>query len=148
MPKGRLPRVARIRSRSQIDLNPLRVQRYTGKWHVVFPTNQTAHSSGIGFQNLQCAAIPFSPNEPLPAGWFQLTVTMKQLPIRSEVQQCAVERTAAYLAFTLDDSNHRIDAGLAAGRCQGLGDFAWDFNCFFIESLPLVASFRTALTNN
>ena len=88
----RLPGVAVVGGRGDVDLDAGLVEREARERHVVLPADQAAEPAERRLDRAQPAAVALAPDEPLVVRRHELAVVERQLAVGRVVEQRVVER--------------------------------------------------------
>ena len=113
----RLPRVAVVGGRGDVDLDAGLVEREARERHVVLPADQPADAGRAGLDRAQPAAVALAPDEPLVVRRHELAVVQRERAVGRVVEQRVVER-AGPLGVDLVDAGDEPDAVLARDRAE------------------------------
>ena len=120
MRQRRLPAVAVVRGRGDVDLDARLVEREARERHVVLPADQAADPSERRLERPQAAPVALAPDEPLVVRRHELAVVERELARRRPVEQRVVERSRP-LRVGLVDADDEPDAVLARDRGEPVG---------------------------
>ena len=116
----RLPRVAVVGGRGDVDLDARLVEREAGERHVVLPADQAAEPAERRLDRAQPTPVALAPDEPLVVRRHELAVVERELALRRVVEERVVER-ARPLRVRLVDPDDEPDAVLARDRGEPVG---------------------------
>ena len=117
--KRRLPSVAVVGGRGDVDLDSRLVQREAGKRHVVLPADQPADPPDRRRERAQAAAVSLAPDEPLVVRRDELAVVQRKPAVRPVVQKRVVERSRP-LRVALVHAGDEPNLVLACNRAEAI----------------------------
>ncbi len=91
----RLPAIAVVRRRGDVDLDARLVEREAGERHVVLPADEAAEAAQRRLDRAQAAAVSLAPDEPLVVRRHELAMLERELAVGAVVEKRVVERARA-----------------------------------------------------
>ena len=120
----RLPALAGVSRRRQVELDPPVVERGPRQGHVVLPADEPADAAQLGRRRTQPFTISFAPDQALAGGWLQLAVVVEQFAVRTPEKKRAVEGAGGDL-IPLDEADGKIDLQVSGRLRQQIGFRPW-----------------------
>ena len=119
MHEGRLPRIAVVGGRGDVDLDAGLVQREARERHVVLPAHEAADAPEAGLDRVQPAAVALPPDQPLVVRGHELAVVERERAVGRVVEERVVDR-ARPLRLHLVHAGDEPDAELSRARGEPL----------------------------
>ena len=116
----RLPLIAVVGGRRDVDLDAGAVEREARERHVVLPADETADAAELGRQRLQAAAVALAPDQALVVRRHELAVVKRERAVGGVVEQRVVQR-AGPLGIDLVDAGDEPHAVLACDCAEPVG---------------------------